>query len=223
MRIHHNGKRTYFACSDLVMGACKVGNTQYYRTDRIEQAILPRIAAEVVPDAPVEDGAEKIRRRIAAAQTEAAKIETAYERAMLRTGALAEQTAAKLERDHAAKLRDIVKLEAELATIENVRPSGELQGQVQSALDRALAGDVVARGVIADALPGLIGKLRCLCDGRVQIESKGIKLRWTVVVNAGKQPNELKRIAAVGFYSAEWHASPVPDRATDPAWRRITH
>jgi hypothetical protein len=99
---------------------------------------------------------------------------------MLRSGEFAERVAAKLEADHHKAMEEIIRLQRELATVTAQQPTDQLQQTVRTVLSRALAGDVAARGMIADALPGLVGSIRCLKDGRVRVQSRHAPLAWTV-------------------------------------------
>jgi hypothetical protein len=48
----------------------------------------------------------------------------------------------------------------------------------------ALAGDVVARGKIADALPEVVGSLVCRKDGAIRLRWKGMtNITWTTTLD----------------------------------------
>jgi hypothetical protein len=153
-------------------------NTQYYRLDKMEAAILPRVADEVIEDTPQDDNPiETLTKQIAKMKAEAVQIEKAYMASMRRTGHLAEMTQAKLERDHAEKLTETGKMARELAALHAAKPTDELQQTVQTVLDRALGGDVAARAKIAEALPGLLGTVTCRSDGKWDWTSKSGLIR----------------------------------------------
>ena len=100
-----------------------------------------------------------LEKQIAKAKADAAALETAYERAMLRSGTLAERTAAKLEADHAAKLASVTKLERELAVLKMAKPADQQLSALKTLSERLqrLSGTalVEARGKVATALPAL--------------------------------------------------------------------
>lgn len=175
MKVHRRGDRgeyVYLGCSAAYVGGCKAKNEKYFRLDKIEQTVLPKVATEVVDDTPpTDDQAAALRRSIAKAKADAARIEQAYLRSMERTGELAAKTQLKLETDHQAKQAEVTRLERELITLEAASPASELQNVVQRVLDKALAGDVAARSTIAEALPGLIKSLTCRGDGTWRYQS----------------------------------------------------
>jgi hypothetical protein len=189
------GPFKYFGCSNAALHKKRKSgepvskiipvcdNTQYYRLDKIEADILPRVADEVVDDSPQDDDpAETLTKRIAKMKAEAAQIERDYMASMRRTGHLAEMTQAKLERDHAGKLTAIGKVERELAAHHAAKPMGELQETVRTVLARALVGDVAARAKIAESLPGLLGTVTCRSDGKWDWISK------SGVIQCGGEP-----------------------------------
>ncbi len=149
----------YLGCSAAgVHGGCH--SSRYYRINEIEAKLLPRLADEVVDDRrPKNDPIEALTKQITKLQADADKLAHAYERAMLRSGELAERTAAKLEREHADTLTTKGKLEREVATLHIAKPASTQQAKVHRVLDKALAGDVAARGKIAEALPSLIKRV----------------------------------------------------------------
>jgi hypothetical protein len=138
----------------------------------------------VIDDTPPRDPTEGLEKRIAVARSEATRIQVGYERAMLRTGELAEQVMIKLEREHKAKLEEIATLEQELIAIKAATPSSEAQNMMRTVLDQALAGDVPARQIIAEALPSLIISVICRKDGWLRVKSATSPLAWSVRLTA---------------------------------------
>ena len=160
MKIHRRGNRgeyVYLGCSAHRDGACK--NAKFYRLDHIEAAVLDMIANLTWPTDTQGDPTAGLEKQIAKAKADAAALETAYERAMLRSGTLAERTAAKLEADHAAKLASVTKLERELAVLKMAKPADQQLSALKTLSERLqrLSGTalVEARGKVATALPGL--------------------------------------------------------------------
>ena len=171
MKVVRKGQQyVYLRCSAASVGACE--HKDYFRLDRIELTVLPAIADVVIDDTPsATDPTVALERQIIQAKVDAAKIAQAYKRAMLRSGELAERTAAKLEVDHQAKTEVVANLQRQLNALQTAIPAKEQQQAIQSVLSRALAGEVAARAKIADALPGLLKRLTCLSDGRWQAET----------------------------------------------------
>ena len=188
MKVQGRGKHgpyRYLGCSAAPIGGCD--NRKFYRLDKIEHIVLPRIADEVIDDIPRDDPTVTLQRQITRAKADASQIVRAYERAMFLTGELADRTAAKLGRDHADKRAEIGKLEWRLAEIQSASPASELQRTVRTVLGAALTGDVTARAKIADALPGLLKTpIVCRKDGTLRVDfgsiGRNATLAWTLAL-----------------------------------------
>lgn len=102
---------------------------------------------------------------------------------MLREGDLALKTQIKLEADHAAKIKDIERLERELASIKSAKPEEE-QFLTVTGLPSTLGGlsgpDLIAaRAKIASALPSLLpGGIKFRPDGTFTAYPRGLAIRF---------------------------------------------
>lgn len=182
MRIHRRGSRgqyLYLGCSGTHLGGCD--NTKFYRLDKLEQIVLPRMVTAELDTEPAEDPSERLTIEIAAAKNDVATITRAYERSMMRTGELAEQTQAKLEADHQAKTTEVTKLERQLAAL-STEPVAEVQKMIGRVLGAALNGDVTARNKIAASLPEVINTLTFHKDGNIRVRSKNSRIGWTITL-----------------------------------------
>lgn len=157
------GQFKYLGCSNATVGKCD--NKTYQRLDHVETVLMALCEELALGDwtaTPIEDQSTSIKAQIAHAKAEAGKIVQAYERALQRSGAMAEQMQLKLEGDHAAKLDAIKMLERQLAKVLAVKPAE------QAAIVKGLAGvlgtlsgDTLtsARARIASALPSIVARL----------------------------------------------------------------
>ena len=103
---------------------------------------------------------------------------------MARSGALAEQTKADLERDYDRQNEAVAKLDRQLAALETAPAIQETRQVIGGALGAVLAGDVGQRGKIADTLPAVVELLKCRKDGSIRLQWKGARtITWTTELN----------------------------------------
>lgn len=184
MKIRQKGRRGqyyYLGCSNAASGGCDA--TAYHRLDRVEQRVLAFFEARALGDwtpEPEIDRSSVIQVQIDRARKDAAKLETAHEQSLLRSGALAEKTQAKLEADYDAKQTEIRDLERQLASAKTAKQVDE-----QIATVKRLAGVldgldsdalVSARRQIATALPGILTAIRFQPSGYFIAVGNG----WTI-------------------------------------------
>jgi hypothetical protein len=187
MKVHRrgdHGKYVYLGCSTRFVGGCD--NSKFYRLDKIESKLLPRMVDTKINDQPSVDPAAVLEGQIISARTKAAEIEKAYQQSMTRSGELAERTQAKLEADYQRKSEEVIILERRLAALRSTKPVAEVQSMIGGVLGAALAGDVWARTKIATAMPEVLRKLVCRKDGtlRVEFRSSAVKVTWTTTLSS---------------------------------------
>lgn len=165
------GQFRYLACSKAGVGECDVKG--YHRLDRVEARLMQFFETRALGDwspKPVEDQSATLKAQLAKAQADAAVVQQAYKKALLRSGAMAEQVAAGLEADHAALSDEIKLLERRLVAMLAAKPVDEQIIVVKrlAGVLGGLKGDelISARAKIASALPSILtGGLRFKPDG----------------------------------------------------------
>jgi DNA invertase Pin-like site-specific DNA recombinase len=189
MTVYRRGRinHFYFACSvgsKLKESVCTHRN--YHRLDKIEARILEFFASRALhgwTPVPPTDPSEALVAQITALRKEATKLEAAYRRAMLREGDLALKTQIELESEHAATIKDIERLERELAGIKSAKPEEEIFLTVTGLASRlgGLKGPdlIAARAQIASALPALLpGGIRFKPDGTFIAYPRGLSITF---------------------------------------------
>jgi hypothetical protein len=139
---------------------------------------------QALPDAPVADPITALESQLSKARAKLADTVEQYLHSMKRKGALAEIAQTKLEGEYEGQ-RDVVsKLERQLAALNAAPAIDEVQKLITTLTGAALAGDVVARGKIADALPEVVQRVTCRRDGSIRLAWKGMTtITWTTTLD----------------------------------------
>lgn len=167
-------KFSYIACSSSVQKVCK--HKKYHRLDRIE-ALALKLFGGLAYQEPVQeaDHVTGFLAQIEQCKTEAAHLETTYEKLFLRftdaePGSLAEKNLAKLQNEHSIKLAEVKQLEAKLSAAKAAKPHEQFDAlqRFLSGLDGLEGAELIqARGRIAAALPSVLRALTIHPDGKV--------------------------------------------------------
>jgi hypothetical protein len=180
MKIHRPGDRGQYVnlgCRDRFTGGT-CNNTKFYRADKIEQKLLPRISVETVADELVADPIAALEQRIKKASVKATDITAAHVRSLRRTGEHAKESQATLEADYTSQREEVRKLDRQLATLKATPPAAEIQRLIGGVLGAAPAGDVNARTKIAATLPAVVESLRR--KGSIKLSMKHLAARGTM-------------------------------------------